>query len=317
MFILLVWFSLLYDYPVEAFLSHFRLVEDGSFYRMNNKFRVHMSSERIKDTFSGLEEGGDDVNHYEDDNNDDDGDDNWLAKWKPDVGEISKPILEYQEIIVKGTEGNDASCFKEYAQRGLKAFRETNDVHKALQFFEKAKEMNSGKRPQPFSQRGILLYIAKNFEDAQVQLAQDIGLIEEAKIFKATDLRLWRSACLHKLGRKEEAITCLDVENEDPSGLIEDKYLMIQLLNFYAGKKTLEEMIECIGTTENTDGNDLVRTSFFGNFYLGLYFDATDNEYFGQAFLSICAASEKYPKNDMWYHLPRVFVKERGYTQHN
>ena len=53
--------------------------------------------DRIKDTFSGLEEGGDDDNHDEDD------DDNWLAKWKPDVGEISKPILEYQEIIVKGT----------------------------------------------------------------------------------------------------------------------------------------------------------------------------------------------------------------------
>ena len=25
---------------------------------------------------------------------------------------------------------------KEYAQRGLKAFRETNDLHEALQFFE-------------------------------------------------------------------------------------------------------------------------------------------------------------------------------------
>ena len=34
---------------------------------------------------------------------------------------------------------------------------------------------------------------------------------------------------------------------------------MIQLLNFYAGKKTLEEMVESIGSVEITDNKDLTK----------------------------------------------------------
>ena len=109
----------------------------------------------------------------------------------------------------------------------------------------------------------------------------------------------------------------MDVDNDDPSGMVEDKYLMVQLLNFYADKKTLEETMESIGLVENTDIKDLIKTSFYGNFYLGLYFDATENEYFAPTFMSMCASSEKYPSNDMWYHLPRVFMKERGWNLQN
>lgn len=300
----LQWLFLCFILPVGAFLSHIRLVWYTD--SMISK-RIGMSSEKIEDSSKSLEEG----------DAADRGDDDWLKRWMPDDGRINKPKFEYKETIVKGTEGNDATFFKEYAQRGLKAFRETNDLKETLEFFDKAKDMNCGKRPQPFSQRGIMLYIANRFEEAEAQLSQDITLIEEAKIFKATDLRLWRSACLHKLGRKEEAITCLDVDNDDPSGMVEDKYLMVQLLNFYADKKTLEETMESIGLVENTDIKDLIKTSFYGNFYLGLYFDATENEYFAPTFMSMCASSEKYPSNDMWYHLPRVFMKERGWNLQN
>ncbi len=286
-------------YPVGAFLSHL-----GPAGRIRN-----LRSTGVGVSYEDSSFDGGSVDGIKEDN--------WLERWMPGVDKIHKPKFDYKDTIVRGTEGNNATFFKEYAQRGLKAFRETNDLQETLKFFDMAKDRNSEKRPQPFSQRGVVLYIANRFEEAELQLRQDIALIEEAKLFKASDLRLWRSACLYKLKRKEEAIDCLDVDNQDPSGLVEDKFIMIQLLNFYAGKKTLEEMVESIGSVEITDNKDLTKTSFYGNFYLGLYFDANGDEYFAPTFMSMCATSAKYPASDMWYHLPRVFMKERGWNMEN
>ena len=50
---------------------------------------------------------------------------------------------------------------------------------------------------------------------------------------------------------------------------------------------------------------------FFGNFYVGLYFDSINNMGMSQAFLSICNDSRRYKENDMWYHIPRFLYKER------
>lgn len=58
---------------------------------------------------------------------------------------------------------------------------------------------------QPLMQRGILLYCSERYEEASKQLAKDIFILEKARIFKASDLRLWYSASCNKLGLPEEA----------------------------------------------------------------------------------------------------------------
>ena len=69
-------------------------------------------------------------------------------------------------------------------------------------------------------------------------------------------------------------------------------------------------MMEIIG---KVDDKDMEGNSFYGNFYVGLYYDSIDSRYFAQTFLAIPAASTRYEDDDMWYHLPRVLFTERGY----
>ena len=128
--------------------------------------------------------------------------------WIPEFLQLK--VERTEEAIVNGKSGDDLSFFREYTLRGLKAFKEGN-LNGSLEYFDKAKEMNTGSRPQPLMQRGILLYIAGLFIEAEAQLRQDINIIEDARLSKATDLRIWRSASLHKLGKQEAAVEALDV----------------------------------------------------------------------------------------------------------
>lgn len=68
---------------------------------------------------------------------------------------------------------------------------------------------------------------------------------------------------------------------------------------------------------------------FYGNFYLGLYFDSIGTHAFSvtlyaytvtgdsglaQAFLRFPFESARYPPSDMWYHLPRALFRMRGWS---
>ena len=158
------------------------------------------------------------------------------AFWKSWLPHLGNKLMKYpprreEEIIPKGVEGDNVSLFREHGMKGMRCFKE-NNLFETLNHFEKAFEANQKGKPQPFSQRGIILYIAGRFEEAERQLRQDIDILEKAKITKASDLRLWRFACLHRLGKGEDAIACLDYDNEDPSGLVEDKFLMKELIRY-------------------------------------------------------------------------------------
>jgi tetratricopeptide (TPR) repeat protein len=204
----------------------------------------------------------------------------------------------------------DKQRFYDCVSSGLEKFKE-GLLDDSIALFDKALSYNSVKAPQPLSQRGIALYLAGDYERANIQLKQDIEIIEDAKLYKASDLRLWRCATLNKMGLKEDALQALDVDNLVQSGLLyEDKFVMNSTLNFYAGRKTLEDMIEVIGSTEE---KDLCGNSFFGNFYLGLFFDSTDQVYLAKTFISIPLRSMKYPSTDMWYHIPKLLVQKRGF----
>lgn len=55
------------------------------------------------------------------------------------------------------------------------------------------------------------------------------------------------------------------------SALVEERFLLNSTLSFFAGQKTTEDMLELIGAS---DERDVMGARFFGNFYLGLYYDS-------------------------------------------
>lgn len=194
--------------------------------------------------------------------------------------------------------------FREYAKRGLQRFMD-HDLDGAVKDFQRAAMANS---TQPLSQLGIFLYCAGKYSDAEVQLELDIQKIESLKFFKATDLRLWRCASLNKLGRVDDAKRALDNSYLTSTGLVEHRPLMNMTLQFYGGELQVEELLDFIGTA---DEKDFSGTSFFGNFYLGLYFDSIGDMDMSRTFLSIPKNSNRYPTRDVWFHLPRVLYEQR------
>jgi len=198
--------------------------------------------------------------------------------------------------------------YREYAKRGIQRFMDRN-LMGALDDFDRAIQSNNS---QPLIQRGITLYLLDRYAEAANQFRKDIELIEKPMMFKASDLRLWLSACMNKLGQLEEGQNVLEVLVPSPSGLDEKRFLMNSTLHFFSGQKRIEDMLEIIGAADEKDTFGL---RFFGNFYLALYYDSIGDEGLAKAFLSVPCSSEKYPKRDMWYHLPRLFASQRGWTE--
>jgi tetratricopeptide (TPR) repeat protein len=196
--------------------------------------------------------------------------------------------------------------FREYAKRGLKRFRDRN-IEGCLADFDRAANANSS---QPLAQRGIALYCAGRYEDASLQLERDIKIIEGSKTFKASDLRIWHSASLNKLGRKEDAVRALDHLGLDTPGLIEKRFIINCTLSFYANEMPLDDMMEAIGSA---DERDIFGFRFFGNFFLGLYYDSIGEADLARVFLSFPRDSTRYPDRDMWYHVPRFLYTLRGW----
>ena len=194
--------------------------------------------------------------------------------------------------------------FKEYANRGLTKFRQ-RDIDGAVTDLKTAAGFNTS---QPLPQLGIMLYCIEEYDMAAERLRKDIEILEGSRYFKATELRLWHSACQNRLGNKAAAVSALDHTNLSPFGLFEDRYIFNRTLLFYAGENTLEDMLDIIG---RADQSDFGGTIFFGNFFLGLFFDSIGNKGYAQAFLNRPSESTRYPPNDMWFHLPRVLYDMR------
>lgn len=221
-----------------------------------------------------------------------------------DFSVVAFSAYEDDPDIMSDLKHEDIKNFKEYCSRGLQRFQD-RDIRGALDDLQTAAQFNS---TQPLVQLGIILYLVNEYEDAAKRLAKDIKTIEDSRFAKATELRLWRCACLNKLGRHKEAIDALDHTLTSSTGLYEERYLFNQTLLFYAHEKSLEDMLEIFGSC---DGLDTLGRSFLGNFFLGLYYDSVGESGLAQAFLSIPKESARYSSRDMWYHLPRVFYDLR------
>ena len=198
--------------------------------------------------------------------------------------------------------------FREYTRRGMERFMQ-NDLEGALLDFERAMKSNSS---QPLMQRGIALYCAGHYQNASIQLLKDIEILEHSKLFKASDLRIWLSATYNKLGEKEKAIHALDNSYLTPTGLVEQRFIINCTLSFFAGEKTLEDMLTIL---DEQDEKDVFGHRFFGNFYLGLFHDSIGEYDLAKTFLSFTRNSNRYPDKDMWYHVPRVLFSCRGWDE--
>jgi len=196
--------------------------------------------------------------------------------------------------------------FREYARRGMERFMK-GDLAGCLADFDRAVASNSS---QPLIQRGIALYIAGHYQNASLQLAKDVEALESSKLFKASDVRIWLSAAYNKLGLRDKAVRAVDNTYLTNTGLVEQRYIINATLDFYAGAKPLEDMLSII---DAVDDKDVFGIRFFGNFYLGLYFDSVGEHDLAKTFLAFTRESKRYPDRDMWYHVPRMLHTTRGW----
>jgi len=203
--------------------------------------------------------------------------------------------------------GSSLRKFRACTKLGIELFQ-AGDLEGAIREFDSAVSSNS---TQPLVQRGITLYCLGRYEEAATQLKRDVERIESSKTYKASDLRLWLSACMNRLGKSDLAKAVLDLNAYATEGntLTDSNFLMKNLLLFFGGQQTLEDLLEVIGgSCEEKESRSGPGAIFYGNFYLGLYFDAIGEVDLAKAFLEIPASSTKYSRNDMWYHLPRVML---------
>lgn len=201
--------------------------------------------------------------------------------------------FDTKDVSLKESGSTSLRDFREHAGRGIQLFK-TGNLIEAINSFEFASVANSS---QPLAQLGICYYCNKQFDKAATQLAKDVKKIEASKQFKASDLRLWLSASLNQLSKNDDAYYALDLNNVNVPGIIEERLLMNYTLNFYGQKFAIEDMLEFIGLA---DERDFEGRRFYGNFYLGLYFDSMKNADLSEAFLQFPSTSRKYHHNDMW-----------------
>ena len=220
---------------------------------------------------------------------------------KSDESRLDFDSKDVHQLEIKSNELRD---FREYGNTALQLFK-NRDIKGAINSFQQAAMSNSS---QPLAQLGICYYCEERFDDAVKQLDKDIKLIEKSKQFKASDLRLWLSAAYNRLGKKDDAYYALDLNNINVPGVYEQRLLMNYTLNFFGESLLLDDMLDYIG---QADEKDFEGRRFYGNFYLGLYYDSIKNMELSEAFLQYPRESKKYRSNDMWYHLPRVLYDKR------
>lgn len=199
---------------------------------------------------------------------------------------------------------DNVRTFEELARKGISIFKE-GDLTQALKYMNLAIDVNSS---QPLIQRGIMLYCDNKYEDAALQLSNDINKLEKLKLNKENELRWWCSACYNKLGREKDAFLALDMDNTESIPQHHQSHATNNTMLFFAGKLPLETML-C--ELEKIDEKDPLGIRFYGNFYLGLYFDSVGQSDLAESLLSFPALSSRYRSDDMWYHVPRMLYRIR------
>lgn len=197
--------------------------------------------------------------------------------------------------------------FQQHAYDGIACVLEGR-IHDAFSAFNLAATFNSS---QPLPQRGILAYCTGDFQAAIEQLSRDVFALEKPRMVKATDLRLWLAAAHQHLGNTEGMRAAIDPENNLRLPISTQSRMMNLTSEFFLGEVPLEDLLMYIVESSSHDDSDFMGHNFYGNLYIGLFYDSKKELDLAQAFLAFPASSRRYGPRDMWHHIPRVLYRYR------
>jgi tetratricopeptide (TPR) repeat protein len=211
--------------------------------------------------------------------------------------ELNKPLPYLSELT------DDAKYFLAYAERGQSKFK-LGDLEGAYRDFKLAEKANPS---MILPQLGILMYTLGMYEDAHRYLNYTIFKTEENMDYRASDLRMWKSASLNQLNRTREAKLAIE-ENLCYGDIIDTmRYAMNLTMHLYSGTCNIDNILPYL-TAEDDDDQD--GSIFYASFYCGLYFDSIHEPIEASRLLCYSAKSNRFRPDDLWHHLPRFLFKK-------
>ena len=116
---------------------------------------------------------------------------------------------------------------------------------------------------------------------------------------------------------KDEAKTEVEAEADRnsyvPQSIVqhEHRYIFRLLYDLFCGNLSPEYVIKAIQKNQE-ENEDQGNFSLFGNFYLGLYFDALDMHDIASLHMAFATLSKKTRKDDLMWSLPRIYLQKYG-----
>ncbi len=178
-----------------------------------------------------------------------------------------------------------------YVRRGMVNFKLAK-IYESIRDFDRAEQIDPKLRPRLW-QRGLSFYYANRFAEGVAQF--EIDLTVNAQDVEET---VWRYLCMARLQGVAIAQESLQAVQDDPRPVLRSIY------DLYAGN-ALPEQVLAVGTEEGDRG------LFYSHLYVGLWFEAAQNE--EQAKAHITTAADQYPIDDYMWRLACVHQKLRGW----
>ena len=96
----------------------------------------------------------------------------------------------------------------------------------------------------------------------------------------------------------------------------ENRYMFRLLYDLFCGNLSPEYIIKAIQKNQE-EHNDQGNYSLYGNFYLGLYFDALEMHDLASLHMAFATLSKKTREDDIMWSLPRIYIKKYGNGKFN
>ncbi|MGB3190196.1 MAG: hypothetical protein WBB43_12360 [Limnoraphis sp.] len=173
---------------------------------------------------------------------------------------------------------------KAYVQRGMVHFK-LAQIEESIQDFDQAEKLEPTLQPYLW-QRGLSYYYARQFQAGANQF--ELDLVVNAQDLEET---IWRYLCMAQLLGDEAAKDCLLSVRNDP------RKVMRQVYELFAGSCQPDDVI-------NTGKKLGKQGEFYAHLYVGLYYEAQENEALAKEF--IMKAASEYPLEDYMWHLAVV-----------
>jgi tetratricopeptide (TPR) repeat protein len=181
---------------------------------------------------------------------------------------------------------------KAYIRRGMVKFQ-LAQINESIEDFDTAEKLDSRLKPYLW-QRGLSYYYADRFAEGAQQF--EIDLTVNSQDVEET---VWRYLCIARLVSVKEAHHQLLTVKNDPRRIMRCVY------DLFAGNCTPDDVLK-VGQAEGIKG------LFYSHLYLGLYYEAENNQDLAQEY--IVKAADKYKLDDYMWYLAQVHKKLRGWV---